>query len=93
MKSSIWSNKPFNSHFQDDSEGEEGASSEDDSDADDDDDEAMDEDDSEMLPIEKASAKLDKRRLKMEKMAKAEMKLNMQDKEIFTLPSGKSTGF
>lgn len=53
----------------------------------------MDEDDSEMLPIEKASAKLDKRRLKMEKMAKAEMKLNMQDKEIFTLPSGKSTGF
>ena len=48
------------------------------------------EDSSDLLPIEKASAKLDKRRLKMEKLAAAELKLNTQDMEIFTLPSGKT---
>ena len=48
------------------------------------------EDSSDLLPIEKASAKLDKRRLKMEKLAAAELKLNTQDREIFTLPSGKT---
>ena len=78
-----------------DSDGEEtGSEASDDDDDDDEDDEDMEEgedgDDDDLLPIEKASAKLDKRRLKMEKLAKAEMKLNMMDKEIFTLPSGKT---
>ena len=45
-------------------------------------------DDDDMLPIEKASKKLAKKQKKDAKMAEEEMKLNMAERETFTLPSG-----
>jgi len=65
----------------------------DDDDDDDDDDESDEANDAEdLLPIEKASMKLVKKQKKTEKMelklAAEEMKLNFQQTEVFTLPSG-----
>ena len=45
-------------------------------------------DDEKMLPIEKASKKLEKKQKKEAKLAEEEMKLNMAERETFTLPSG-----
>ena len=45
-------------------------------------------DDEEMLPIEKAAKKLKKKQKKDAKLAEQEMKLNMAERETFTLPSG-----
>ena len=67
----------------------------DDDDDDDDDEEESDEADDgaeDLLPIEKASMKLERKQKKAEKvvqkLAAEEMKLNFQQKEVFTLPSG-----
>ena len=64
-------------------------------DDDDDDEEESDEADDgaeDLLPIEKASMKLERKQKKAEKvvqkLAAEEMKLNFQQKEVFTLPSG-----
>ena len=46
------------------------------------------EDDDDLLPIEKASKKLEKKQKKEAKIAEEEMKLNMAERETFTLPSG-----
>ena len=67
----------------------------DDDDDDDDDEEESDEADDgaeDLLPIEKASMKLERKQKKAEKvvqkLAAEEMKLNFQQKEVFNLPSG-----
>jgi ribosomal RNA methyltransferase Nop2 len=50
--------------------------------------EEVNEDDEEMLPIEKAAKKLEKKQKKDAKLDEEEMKLNMAERETFTLPSG-----
>ena len=60
----------------------------DDDESDDESHEEVNEDDEEMLPIEKAAKKLEKKQKKDAKLDEEEMKLNMAERETFTLPSG-----
>lgn len=55
---------------------------------DDDEDDDEEEEDDDKLPIEKASAKLIKKQKRDQKLSDAELKLNLEQKEIFKLPSG-----
>lgn len=67
-------------------EGESGSDDEDEEDADDDDDDENDEED--LLPIERASKKLEKKKAKEAIEAEDELKTNIAETEKVTLPSG-----
>lgn len=60
----------------------------DDSEADDDGSDEDDSDDDVMLPIEKKSKKLDRKKARDKVMAEEELKTNMAETEVFVLPSG-----
>ncbi|XP_073246286.1 28S rRNA (cytosine-C(5))-methyltransferase-like isoform X1 [Porites lutea] len=69
--------------------GESDGNEEDDSDDDSDDDvDGDDDDEEEMLPIEKKSKKLDKKKARDKALAEEELKTNISETEVFVLPSG-----
>jgi len=72
----------------DDFEGGSGSDDDDDDGEDDDDDGDDDDDDDDLLPIEKASKKLEKKKAKEAKEAEDELKTNIAETEKVTLPSG-----